>query len=84
MRSSQRAPAALDTDDGCIARRRLCEDKGGDGAHAVELQLGTRSQRAADSGEEQTPLVLRLTPEMLTLLRSELQSARDRIAALPR
>ena len=64
--------------------RRLCEDKGGDGAHAVELQLGKHSQLAANTGDEAKPFVLRFTPDVLTLLRSELLGARDLMAALPR
>ena len=64
-------------------RRKLCDDKGGDGAHAVELQMSVRPQQAdADAASE--PLTMRLTPETLTLLRAELQKARDRMAALPR
>ncbi|KAL1496471.1 hypothetical protein AB1Y20_016425 [Prymnesium parvum] len=58
---------------------RLCEDTGGDGAHAIELQLALRSQHAS----QPRPLSLRLTPQMLTLLRAELQGARERMAALP-
>lgn len=60
--------------------RRLCEDKGGEGAHAVELQLGIRKQQA----EESESAVVRVTPETLTLLRAELQNARERMAALSR
>uniref|UniRef100_A0A7S3F4N2 COMM domain-containing protein n=1 Tax=Haptolina ericina TaxID=156174 RepID=A0A7S3F4N2_9EUKA len=57
----------------------LHEDRGGAAAHAVGLRLGLKSQ----GSDASVPLNFRLTSEMLSMLRAELQGARDQMASVP-
>ena len=58
---------------------RILEDAAGEGAHAVELQLGVRE--APDCAS--SALNLRMTTDTFTLLHAELRAAKEALLRLP-